>query len=140
MLRYTISANSSPEDLEPVAMAFHELVNRLPVTARSRDRKGIRIEAGKVIDRNYTGPVLEQVMAGNKMQHITPESGSYKGIPVVVAPIRDEKGQVMGAIGVVDITGVFDLATLMEHQTAIIQQVCGRDPCPLPGELAGSKR
>jgi hypothetical protein len=41
---------------------------------------------------------------------------------------------------VVDITGIFDLATLMEHQSAILKQVCGKDPCPLPGEQVGSKR
>jgi len=137
---YTISAASTAEDLEPVAMALHELVNRLPVTARSREREGLRIEGGKVIDRKYTGPVLEQVLLENTLKHVTPEMGFYKGIPVVVAPIRGEKGEVIGAIGVVDITGVFDLATLMEHQSAIIRQVCGSDPCPVPGELANSKR
>jgi hypothetical protein len=41
---------------------------------------------------------------------------------------------------VVDITGIFDLATLMEHQSAILKQVCGKDPCPLPSEAIGSKR
>jgi hypothetical protein len=137
---YTISATSSAEDLEPVALALHELVNRLPVTARSREREGLRIEGGKVIDRKYTGPVLEQVLKENRIKHTTPEMGIYKGIPVVVAPIRDREGEVLGAIGVVDITGIFDLATLMEHQSAIIRQVCGSDPCPVPGELTDAKR
>jgi hypothetical protein len=70
----------------------------------------------------------------------TPREGAYRGVPVVVSPIRDESGAAIGAIGVVDITGIFDLATLMEHQSAILQQVCGKDPCPLPGEQVGSKR
>jgi hypothetical protein len=64
----------------------------------------------------------------------------YRGVPVIVAPIRDEKGAAIAALGVVDVTGLFDLATLMEHQSAILKQVCGKDPCPLPGEQISSRR
>jgi len=28
----------------------------------------------------------------------------------------------------------------MEHQSAILKQVCGKDPCPLPSEQSGSRR
>lgn len=140
MQNYTISSCAAAGDLEPVAMAIHELLNRLPVTARSTDRPGIRIEDGHIVDRNYTGPILEEVIAENKLKKITPVSGPYKGVPVIVAPIRDNAGTAIGAIGVVDITGIFDLATLMEHQTMILKQVCGKDPCPLPGEGIAAKR
>lgn len=140
VFRYTVSADSASGDLEPVAMALHELVNHLPVTARSRERRGLRIEGGKVLDRDYSGPVLEQVIRENIMIHTTPAEGVYRGIPVIVAPVRDEKGGVLAALGVVDVTGVFDLARLMEHQAAIIRQVCGTDPCPLPGELVTGRR
>ena len=140
MHSYVISSSSSAEDMEPVGMALHELLNRLPVTARSKERPGIRIEDGKVVDRNYTGPVLEEVLRKNVLIKQTPLMGEYQGIPVVVSPIREEGGMVIGAIGVVDITGIFDLATLMEHQSAILKQVCGKDPCPLPTEQIGSKR
>ena len=140
MNRYVISQGSTAEDLEPLGMAVHELLNRLPITARSRDNPGIRIEGGTVVDREYSGPVLEEVLAGNRLLKMTPGSGAYKGVPVVVSPIRDERGDAIGAIGVVDITGIFDLATLMEHQSAILQQVCGKDPCPLPGEQIEAKR
>ena len=74
------------------------------------------------------------------MISITPSSGAYKGVPVRVTPIRDQDGKAIGAIGIVDITGIFDLATLMENQSAIIKQVCGKDPCPLPSEQIDSKR
>jgi hypothetical protein len=74
------------------------------------------------------------------MIKITPMSGAYKGVPVTVSPIRDSEGVAIGAIGVVDITGIFDLATLMEHQSAILKQVCGKDPCPLPSESIEAKR
>lgn len=140
MHSYVISSSSSAEDMEPVGMALHELLNRLPVTARSKERPGIRIEDGKVVDRNYTGPVLEEVLQKNVLIKKTPSTGEYQGVPVVVGPIREEGGAAIGAIGVVDITGIFDLATLMEHQSAILKQVCGKDPCPLPAEQIGSKR
>jgi len=135
-----MSCNAGADDLEPVVLAVHELIHRLPVTAKSRDRDGIRIEDGKVIDREYNGPVLIDAIRTNELIKITPSSGAYQGIPVVVTPIRDRDGAAIGAIGVVDMTGIFDLATLMEHQSAIVRQVCGRDPCPLPGEQIDSRR
>ncbi len=140
MNRYIIYSASKPEDMEPVGMAFHELLNRLPVTLRSKEVPGIRIEGGKIVDRSYSGPVLEQVLRENRLLKVTPVSGPYKGVPVVVSPIRDGDGNALGAIGVVDITGIFDLATLMEHQSAILKQVCGKDPCPLPAEQIEAKR
>jgi len=135
-----MSCNAGADDLEPVVLAVHELIHRLPVTAKSRDRDGIRIEDGKVIDREYNGPVLIDAIRTNELIKITPSSGAYQGIPVVVTLIRDRDGAAIGAIGVVDMTGIFDLATLMEHQSAIVRQVCGRDPCPLPGEQIDSRR
>jgi hypothetical protein len=140
MHRYTISASAEADDLEPLVIAVHELLHRLPVTAKSRDRPGIRIEDGRVIDRKYHGPVLEEAIRTNQLIRTTPLSGAYKGVPVSVMPLKDSEGSAMGAIGVVDITGIFDLATLMEHQSAILKQVCGKDPCPLPSEAIGSKR
>ncbi|OPX65468.1 DUF2111 domain-containing protein [Methanoregula sp. PtaB.Bin085] len=140
MHRYTLSCSAEAADFEPVALAVHELVHRLPVTAKSRDKNGIRIEEGRVIDRNYSGPVLLDAIAQNRTIKVTPASGAYKGVPVTVSPVRDKDGDAIGAIGIVDITGIFDLATLMEHQSAILKQVCGKDPCPLPGEQIDSKR
>ncbi|HUK37571.1 MAG TPA: DUF2111 domain-containing protein [Methanomicrobiales archaeon] len=135
-----ISAGSTAEDWKPLLLSLHELLNRLPVTARSRDRPGIRIEEGRILDTGYTGPILEEAIARNELRKATPRTGPYRGVPVRVAPVRNEKGEAIGAIGVVDITGIFDLATLMEHQSAIMKQICGKDPCPLPSEQAGSKR
>ncbi|MDD1678581.1 MAG: DUF2111 domain-containing protein [Methanomicrobiales archaeon] len=140
MKSYTISRDSSAEDLAPIAMCLHELLNRLPTTARSLHHNGIRIEEGHVVDRDYTGPVLEDVLHSGNITKTIPASGPYRGVPVIVAPIRDNEGEVIGVIGVVDITGIFDLATLMEHQSMILKQVCGKDPCPLPQELTGGRR
>jgi hypothetical protein len=135
-----ISAGSTAEDWRPLLLALHELLNRLPVTARSRDRPGIRIEEGRVVDMAYTGPVLEEAIAKNEFHRVIPKTGAYKGVPVTVSPVRNNRGEAIGAIGVVDITGIFDLATLMEHQSAIMKQVCGKDPCPLPSEQVSAKR
>lgn len=140
MHRYVVSCSAESGDLEPVVLAIHDLIHRLPVTAKSKDRDGIRVEDGRVIDRNYTGPVLLEAIAKNTLIQTTPPSGPYKGVPVTVVPMRDKDGAAIGAIGVVDITGIFDLATLMEHQSAILKQVCGKDPCPLDTEQIGSRR
>ncbi|MDD1702209.1 MAG: DUF2111 domain-containing protein [Methanoregula sp.] len=140
MHRYTFCETATAADIEPVIIAIHEIIHRLPVTAKSLQKPGIRIEDGRVVDRNYTGPVLEEAIATNRIIKTTPEKGVYKGVPVTVAPLRDKDGKVIGALGVVDVTGIFDLATLMEHQSAILKQVCGKDPCPLPSEASGSKR
>jgi len=140
MHRYTVSCSAEAVDLEPLVLAIHELIHRLPVTAKSRDRAGVRVEDGRVIDRNYNGPVLLEAIRTNTLIHVTPEQGAYKGVPVSVAPIRDRDGSAIGAIGIVDITGIFDLATLMEHQSAIMKQICGKDPCPLPSEQVDAKR
>jgi hypothetical protein len=140
MNRFIIHSGSTPEDLEPIGMTLHDLLNQLPVTLRSKLLPGIRIEGGSIVDRSYSGPVLEEVLRENCLLKKTPASGPYKGVPVVVSPIRDSDLNVIGAVGVVDITGIFDLATLMEHQSAILKQVCGKDPCPLPEEQIEAKR
>ncbi len=137
---YTFSASADSTAFEPIVLAIHELLHHLPMTAKSREKPGLRVEDGRVVDRNYEGPILIEAIAANQLIRTTPKRGAYKGVPVTVAPIRDAEGVVIGAIGVVDITGIFDLATLMENQSAILKQVCGKDPCPLPSEQVNSKR
>ncbi|MCC7555335.1 MAG: DUF2111 domain-containing protein [Methanoculleus marisnigri] len=140
MDQYIVSASSSARDLAPIVVCIHDLLGRLPVTARSRDHPGVRVEDGKVVDEGYTGPILEEVLEENATLRVRPPSGPYKGIPVVVAPVRDEEGRAIGAIGIVDVTGIFDLAGFMEQNTVIRRQVCGEDPCPLPSESPAAKR
>jgi hypothetical protein len=138
--QYIISESSGARDLAPIIMCLHDLLRRLPVTARSRNNPGVRIEEGEVIDEAYTGPILEEVLAENVTKRVRPPWGPYKGIPVVVAPVRDSQGRAIGAIGIVDVTGIFDLASFMEQNADIRKQVCGRDPCPLPTESPAAKR
>ncbi len=102
-----ITSSSSSKEIAPMALAIHQLVNKLPVTMRSKNSNGVRVEEGKIIDHDYTGPVLEKVLENGKLIHETPETGIYEGIPVVVVPVI-EKDEVIGAIGIVDITkGLF---------------------------------
>ena len=53
-----INSSSSGEDIAELALAIHELVNRLPLTMRSKTQPGVRIEEGNIMDYNYTGPTL----------------------------------------------------------------------------------
>ena len=140
MNRYVLSDQAVAADWIPICMAIHEMVGKLPVTARSLGNRGIRIENGVVADNDYSGPVLEEVLKAGETRKVTPSTGLYKGVPVIVTPLKDDTGKTIAAVGLVDITGIFDLATLMEHQSAIIKQVCGKDPCPLPTEQIGAKR
>ncbi|MCC7551682.1 MAG: DUF2111 domain-containing protein [Methanobacterium sp.] len=98
-----INASSTGEEIASMALAIHQLVNGLPFTMRTLHNPGVRIEEGKVLDYKYTGPILEKVLkTGEKNQEI-PESGAYQGTPVVVVPLIEE-GQIIAAMGVVDIT------------------------------------
>ena len=101
-------------------MAVHSLVG-LPTTIRSSKRKGLRLENGKIIDRDYTGPVLEEVLRTGTTVHSIPKEGTYLGRNVVVCPIFSEDGKVIAAIGIVD------LISLLEMQE-IIRTVVNNSP------------
>jgi hypothetical protein len=124
-----ITADSSAEDLAPFAMAVHELLG-LPVTMKSLNKNGLRVEKGKILDNNYTGPVLESVLKENKMLRLIPTSGKYTGIPVIVVPIRNKEGYGIAAIGVVDLVGTVDLGFIFGDYPEVVKQVqeCVRVP------------
>jgi hypothetical protein len=98
-----LTISSTGDEITPLAMAIHELVNRLPITMRTKNSKGVRIEEGKVIDNDYNGPILEKVLKNGKIYNETPTEGSYKGIPILVVPLK-EKNEITAAIGVIDTT------------------------------------
>ncbi len=98
-----ITNSSTGDEITPVAMAIHELVNRLPITMRTQNSLGVRIEEGAVLNNNYTGPLLEKVLKNGEISDETPDEGPYKGIPVLVVPLI-ENDEVIAAIGVVDTT------------------------------------
>ena len=96
MSRLVISEDSRFEDLAPLALAINEIV-RLPITLRGSNFPGVRVEKGKVLDKDYTGPVLEEVIRIGRPVRTVPEKGAYKGIPVSVAPIMAE-GKAIAAV------------------------------------------
>ena len=135
-MKYTniqISADSSAEDIAPFALALHELL-RLPVTMRSLNKMGVRIEKGKVLDNNYSGPILELVLRENKTMRSIPTSGKYAGIPVIVVPLRNKEGYGIAAIGVVDVVGTVDLGYLFGDYPEVVKQVqeCVRSRVAVP--------
>lgn len=122
MSELRLSADSSSEEILPFAKMVHELVS-LPVTMRSKNKKGVRLEKGKVVDMDYTGPVLEEALQKNCVIHTIPDRGVYKGIPVVVAPLQDSEGAPVAAIGIVDVVCTIDLASVFGNYPQIVRQV-----------------
>jgi len=124
MSRLVISEDTRSEDLATLALAFNEIV-RLPVTMRSARFPGVRVEKGKVLDENYSGPVLEEVIRTGKSIRTTPKKGAYQGVPVSVAPIVVE-GQVIAAVGVVDVIGTIDIPEVFGAYGDVLKQVSGK--------------
>lgn len=122
MAELVISEKSGPADLAPLALAANQILG-LPVTLRSLAVPGVRVEEGKVLDDEYSGPVLEEVMKSGRAVRTVPKSGVYKGVPVSVAPIRDRDGKVIAAIGVVDVVGTIDIPAVFGDYTKVVKEV-----------------
>lgn len=121
MPRIEISENSGAEELAPIAIAINEILN-LPVTMRSAGARGVRVERGRVVDDDYTGPVLEDVLRSGKAVRTIPSSGAFKGVPVSVAPIR-LGDRVLAAVGVVDVIGTIDIPEIFGAYVDVVRQV-----------------
>jgi len=117
-----ISEDSGSEDLETLAIAVHSVIG-LPTTIRSLKRKGLRLEKGQILDRDYTGPVLEEVLKTNQVVHKVPTEGVYRGKHVVVAPIHSKDGKIIAALGVVDILATIDLQSVFQEYTSVLEEV-----------------
>jgi hypothetical protein len=111
MVGIAITKDSTAQELEPIAMAIFSAVG-LPVTMRSKNKKGIRIENNAVLDYDYSGIYLERAIEEGTTIHGFADEGPYKDVPVVVSPIKDNNGEVVGAIGVVNLAGFIDLTRL----------------------------
>jgi hypothetical protein len=122
MICLRICGDSTSEDLKPIAEAVHAVLG-IPVTIRSKNFKGLCMERGVVVDDDYTGPVLEEVIKTNKIIRKMPTEGVYKGKAVVVAPIRTSDGEVVGAIGVVDLVAALDILSVFREYPDIVDEV-----------------
>lgn len=126
MVKLVISEDASSEDLAPLALAINEVV-RLPTTMRSAHLPGVRVEKGEVLDRAYSGPILEDVIRSGKPVRTIPEKGAFKGVPVSVAPII-VGGRVVAALGVVDVVGTVDLPEVFGAYADVVKQVERKAP------------
>jgi len=125
MARLVISEDARSEDLAPLALAINEIV-RLPVTFRSANFPGVRVEKGQVLDRSYSGPILEEVIRTGRPKRIVPEKGAYRGVPVSVAPII-AGGKAIAAVGVVDVVGTIDIPEVFGAYAEVVKQVDVKD-------------
>ena len=117
-----ITADSTSKEIVPIAKAIHELFG-LPITMRTLNQPGVRIEKGKVLDYEYSGPFLEKALENNSIVRSIPRTGAYSGIPVVVTTIKNEDGYGIAAIGVVDVVGTVDLGVAFGDYPEIVNQV-----------------
>jgi len=119
---FKITPDSKGKELAAFALSLHNLI-KLPLTMRSLNEKGVLIEDGKIVDYNYTGPVLEQALTENKLIRTVPKSGVFKGKSVVVAPIQDEDGRAVAAIGISDTYGALDFIECFCRNPSVIKDV-----------------
>lgn len=124
MPRLIISEDARSGDLADLAITLNEIV-RLPVTMRGAKYPGVRVENGRILDENYSGPVLEEVIKTGKAIRTIPQSGSYAGVPVSVAPLVVDK-QTVAAIGIVDVIGTIDIPEVFGSYADVVRQVRGK--------------
>jgi len=98
-----ITGDTEQEDVKCIALAIHELVGRLPVTMRTKNHYGVRCEDGRIIETNYTGPVLEETLARGSIVRAHSKAGKYRGVPVLAVPLI-RNNEVIAVVGVFDVT------------------------------------
>ena len=120
MLKEALKKGDS-KDILPIAYAIHILTNKIPVTMRSKENAGVRIEKDKVIDDDYEGYVLKMAINTGQTLKVSAIVGPYKGLPVIVVPIKDGE-EVLGAVGIVDITGgMFEEILAMSRRPELVK-------------------
>jgi len=121
-LSIAVNEDAIAEEIAPIAKAVNDLFV-MPVAMRSRNKKGVRVEKGEIIDLEYTGPVLERVLKENRVIHTNILKGRYAGVPVVVAPIRNREGDAVAALGIFDLVGTVDLGAIFVDYPHVLEQV-----------------
>jgi hypothetical protein len=121
-LSIVVNADATAEEIVPIAKAVNDLFV-MPVAIRSRNKNGVRVEKGEIIDFEYTGPVLERVLKENRVIRTNLLNGRYAGVPVVVAPIRNRKGDAVAALGIFDLVGTVDLGAIFVDYPHVLEQV-----------------
>lgn len=70
---------------------------------RSKNHYGVRCEDGKIIESNFTGPVLEETLKKGTILRRLSKAGKYRGCPVLAVPLVRDK-EVIAVVGVFDTT------------------------------------
>ncbi len=122
MAELVLSENSGSEDLAPLALAMNQILG-LPITIKCAGAPGVRVEDGKVLDDRYSGPVLEEVLKSGQPVRTVPKRGAYQGVPVSVAPLMGREGEIIAAIGVVDVMGTVDIPAVFGAYSEVLKQV-----------------
>jgi hypothetical protein len=81
------------------------------------------MEKGQILDDDYTGPILEEVLEKNEIIRKVPITGVYKGKAVVVVPIRSNDGELLGALGLVDLVAALDILSVFREYPDIVGEV-----------------
>jgi hypothetical protein len=81
------------------------------------------MEKGEVVDRDYTGPILERVLEEKITIRTVPTEGAYKGKSVAATPIKTPDGEIVGAIGVVDLVAALDILSVFREYPDIMDEV-----------------
>ncbi|RZN37196.1 MAG: DUF2111 domain-containing protein [Methanophagales archaeon ANME-1-THS] len=98
---------------------------------RSKNKRGVCVEKGEVIDYDYTGPILERAIEENRLIRTISLTGRYARIPVVVAPIRNKNGEAVAALGIVDVVGTVDLGAVFADFPRVLEQIRSHPRYPL---------
>jgi hypothetical protein len=93
MDRYELSPDATSGDFIPIAVAVHAILGGLPVTMRSQNHSEFLIEDSTVKNRDYSGPILERVLAENAVIKTKPRGSVRKragdsGPPYKIAQVR----------------------------------------------------
>ncbi len=104
-----IRCDSDAYQLLPIAMALHEMLGRIPIGIRSRNRPGVRLIDGAVVDVDYTCKIAEEALRDQKRVAYTSASGPFMDMPMVAQPVLDNDTAV-AVIVMADISasGVFE--------------------------------
>ncbi len=98
-----LSRDFEESDIKSIALMVHEIVGHLPVTMRSKNHFGVRCEKGKIIETNFTGPVLEETLKKGTIIRRISKAGKYRGCPVLAVPLI-RNNEVIAVVGVFDTT------------------------------------
>jgi hypothetical protein len=83
MEQLRLSSDFTSSDLIRFALTVQAMLKGLPVTIRSQNHRGVQIEDGEVKSRNYTGPILERVLAKKNIR-TRPQARKFTDVPVIV--------------------------------------------------------